>query len=104
MIAADHALAAAPSILFDAVVLAPSPEAAALLTEQAAAVDWVRDAFGHLKVIGHVAAAAPLLERAGIAPDAGVIALEGPPSIAAFIAAAKTARIWAREPKVRPAA
>ena len=101
MIAADHALAGAPSILFDAVVLAPSAEAAAALTEQAAAVDWVRDAFGHLKVIGHVAAAAPLLERAGIEPDAGVIALEGPRSIAAFVAAAKTARIWEREPKLR---
>ena len=99
MIAADHALAGAPSILFDAVGLAPSAEAAALLTEQAAAGDWVRDAFGHLKVIGHVAAAAPLLERAGIAPDAGVIALEGPRSIAAFVAAAKTARLWEREPK-----
>ena len=101
MIAADHALAGAPSILFDAVVLAPSAEAAALLTEQAAAVDWVRDAFGHLKVIGHVATAAPLLERAGIEPDAGVIALEGPRSMAAFVAAARTGRIWEREPKLR---
>jgi catalase len=61
----------------------------------------VRDAFGHLKAIGHVAAAAPLLERAGIEADAGLVAFGGPRSIAAFIAAAKAGRIWAREPKFR---
>jgi catalase len=101
-IAADHALAAAPSVLFDAVVLAPSTEAVALLTREAAAVDWVRDAFAHLKVIGYVAAAAPLLERAGVEPDDGLVALDGRQSIAAFIRAAKSARIWDREAKVRP--
>ena len=97
MIAADHALASAPSTLFDAVVLAPSSETAALLTEEPAAVDWVRDAFRHLKVIGHVAAAARLLNGAGVEPDAGIVALDGARSIATFIAAAKTARIWDRE-------
>jgi len=100
-IAADHALSGAPSILFDAVVLAPSAEGAARLAGDAAAIDWVRDAFGHLKVIGHVAAAAPLLERAGVNPDAGVVEIDAGRSISAFITAAKKARIWAREPTLR---
>ena len=60
-------------------------------------VDWVRDAFAHLKVIGHVPGAAPLIERAGIAVDEGVIALGGAKDVTAFVAAAKGPRIWQRE-------
>ena len=54
----DHALAGAPSVLFDAVVIAPSSEGAAELLELAAAIDWIRDAFAHLKVIGFTPEAA----------------------------------------------
>jgi catalase len=102
-LAADHALAAAPSVFFDAVVLAPSAEGAAALMKEAAAVDWVRDAFGHLKVIGHLPEAKPLLGKAAIAPDAGVIELDSAKSIAAFIVAAKKQRVWDREPTLRSA-
>ena len=35
----------------------------------AAAIDWVRDAFGHLKVIGHTLEAQPLFAKAGLADD-----------------------------------
>jgi catalase len=100
-IAADHALSAAPSVLFDAVVVAASKEGTALLATQAAAVDWVRDAFGHLKVIGHVAAARALLDKAGVESDAGVVEVSTPKAFAAFVAAAKKQRIWDREPKAR---
>ena len=72
-----------------------------MLVTQAAAIDWVRDAFGHLKVIGVVKTAAPLLERAGVEPDAGVIPVEGAKGIARFINAAKGPRIWDREPTLR---
>ena len=100
------ALYAAPSILFDAVVVAPAIGAMKSLPREAAAIDWLRDAFGHLKAIGHVAAAAPLLEAAGIAPDAGVVALESGAAgkrdgIHRFIDAAKQHRHWDREPKLR---
>src|SRR6185369_15708249 len=67
------------------------------LAEHPNAVDWVRDAFGHLKVIGHVPGAAPLIGRAGIAVDEGVIALGGPKDVTAFVTAAKGPRIWKRE-------
>ncbi|MET0591906.1 MAG: catalase [Polyangiaceae bacterium] len=98
---ADHALSGAPSVFFDAVVLAPSEKGCAKLAREAAAIDWVRDAYGHLKVIGHLAAAAPLLERAGVEIDDGVIALNNPKDLAAFVTAAKAGRIWKREPKLR---
>jgi catalase len=103
MLPADRALLAAPSIFFDAVAMVPSEEGAARLVQEAAAVDWLRDAFGHLKVIGHGASAAPLFEKAAIAIDAddGVVALEGRAGVAAFIAAAKQHRIWARKPSLR---
>jgi catalase len=96
-IGADHALAAAPSILFDAVVVAAGGEGARRLAEHPSAIDWVRDAFAHLKVIGHVAGALPLLERAGIEMDDAVIGLDRPKDVGRFISAAKAGRNWDRE-------
>jgi len=100
---ADQALSGAPSIFFDAVALMPSQEGAAMLAKEAAAVDWLRDAFGHLKVIGHTAAAAPIFKQAGIGTEGeeGVILLEPRQSIDSFIIAAKKQKIWNREPKLR---
>jgi catalase len=101
LLPADHALSAAPSIFFDAVALMPSEEGGALLAQEAAAVDWLRDAFSHLKIIGYAAAAVPLFEKASVPADDGVVALEGREGIAGFIAAAKRQRIWEREPGLR---
>jgi catalase len=103
LLPADHALSAAPSIFFDAVALLPTEEGAALLAKEAAAVDWLRDAFGHLKVIGHTEAAAALFDKAAVPIDAddGVVALEGKTGAADFIKAAKRHKIWEREPTLR---
>ncbi len=98
---ADHALSGAPSVFFDAVTLLVSAEGAKALVKEAAAIDWVRDAFGHLKVIGHTADTAPLLKAAGIKADEGVIALETKGDTTTFIKTSKAGRIWAREPKLR---
>ena len=100
-IEADHALSGGPSIFFDAVVVAPSADGAAMLGREAAAIDWLRDAFGHLKVIGVVNAAAGLLDRAGIEADAGIVAIDTGKGVNGFIAAAKSGRIWDREPNLR---
>jgi catalase len=97
---ADHALAAAPSIFFDAVVLAVSSAGAQQLAKQVPAVDFVRDAFGHLKVIAATAEAQPLLDRAHVEADEGVITLESDSSVDAFVATAKRLRIWDREQKL----
>jgi catalase len=96
-IACDHALAAAPSVLFDAVAVVVSDAAARQLSADPHAVDWVRDAFAHRKVIGHSLEAAALLERAGVAPDPGIVALGAPRDVAGFVGAAMNGRIWARE-------
>jgi catalase len=101
----DMQLDGAPSVIFDAVVAAPSKAGADELVGNAASVDWLRDAFGHLKVIGCVAEAQPLLDKAGVAVDAriGVLKVEGKTGIDSFIEMARKHRIWDREPLVRPA-
>jgi catalase len=101
---ADMQLAGAPSIFFDAVTVIVSEAGARELAREAAALNFVSDAFNHLKVIGYLPAAKPLLQRAGITGelvDAGVVKLDGANAIAGFIAAAKKTRIWDREPNVR---
>ena len=104
LLPADMALDGAPSIFFDAVALIVAEAGAAKLAKDAVAVNFVADAFNHLKVIGFVPAAEPLLFRAGIAAelfDAGIVRLGDPPGEANFVAAAKKLRVWDREPKVR---
>jgi catalase len=98
---ADHALAGAPSIFFDAVAVCVSADGGEELAEEAAAVNWVRDAFGHLKVIGFTKTASPLFEAAGVHADEGLVAVDGGKGVAGFIAAAKLLRIWEREPTLR---
>jgi catalase len=97
MLAADGQLAGTPSVLFDAIAIILSDEGAQALATESAAVDFVRDAFGHLKAIAADKGAQTLLKAAGIRHDAGVV---GANDEAAFIAAAKT-RQWSREKSVR---
>jgi catalase len=100
-VAADHALSSGPSIFFDAVALVVSARGAELLVREAAAIDWVRDAFGHLKVIGTVEAAGPILAKAAVEEDAGVVDLAGRGGVKIFIEAARRQRVWEREPTLR---
>jgi len=97
-LAADGQLAGTPSIVFDAVALVLSKDGCAELLGEAAAVDFVRDAFGHLKAIGFTGEAQPLLDKAGVEPDDGVVDLAK--GARAYIVPAST-RQWKREPKVR---
>ena len=92
---ADGQLAGTPSVTVDAVALVLTTTAAEQLCADAAAVQFVADAFGHLKAIGHTPGAGPLMDRAGVVPDAGVVPL-GP----SFIKAAAR-RFYDREPSVR---
>ncbi len=91
---ADAQLFGQPSVTVDACAVILAAPACAKLVKEGAAVQWVMDAFGHLKAIGHNDAAKPLLDKAGVEPDAGVTDLE------AFVDAAKQ-RYWDREPNVR---
>jgi len=97
MLVADAQLAGTPSVLFDAVAVILSDAGAKALTVEGAAIDFVRDAFGHLKAIAADKGGRALLKAAHVGRDAGVVDVgdEG-----AFIAAAKT-RQWDREKSVR---
>jgi catalase len=68
-----------------------------MLAGEAAAKAFVADAFSHLKAIAADEGAQPLLDAAGVMPDAGVVDAS---DTKAFIKAAKT-RQWERESKVR---
>jgi catalase len=70
-------------------------EACRSLLREAAAIQFVMDAFGHLKAIGATAAAQPLLERAGIVEDEGVT------DVGVTFLEAATRRFFAREAQVR---
>jgi catalase len=104
LIPVDHRIDGGPSVMFDAVAVLAPAEGAAQLAMESAAVDFLRDAYAHLKVIGHLPSAAPLFARSGLSEgdaDEGVVALDGTGSVDAFVAAAAKGRVWDREPKVR---
>ncbi|MCW1926389.1 catalase [Luteolibacter arcticus] len=96
-----HSLSGGPSVFFDTVVILASEAAMGDLVREAAAVNWVRDAFGHLKVIGYSPEAVPLLEAAGVELDDGTIALDGAKAIKGYVTTAKGGRRWEREPSLR---
>ena len=97
ILAADGQLAGNPSVLFDAVAVILSDEGAKTLSMESAAIDFVRDAFGHLKAIAVDKGGRTLLRIANVGQDAGVVDTYDQD---AFIAAAKT-RQWDREKSVR---
>lgn len=97
MQAADGQLAGTPSAVFDAVAVVLSPEAAKALSKESAAVEFVSQAWAHLKAIASDAGGQTLLKAARVGNDAGIVEAE---DAKAFLAAAAT-RQWAREPKLR---
>ncbi|CAH0065683.1 catalase [Stenotrophomonas sp. GD03819] len=94
---ADGQLAGTPSAVFDAVAVVLSPEAAKALSKESAAVEFVSQAWAHLKAIASDAGGQTLLKAARVGNDAGIVEAE---DAKAFLAAAAT-RQWAREPKLR---
>jgi catalase len=97
LLEADGQLAGTPSVLFDAVAVVLSGEGAALLSAESAALDFVTDAFAHLKAIAVDDGGEALLAAAGVERDSGVVDAA---DVEDFVAAAKT-RQWEREARVR---
>ncbi len=95
MLKADGQLLGSPSQIFDAVAIILSEDGAAMLSKEGAAIQFVMDAFGHLKAIGANEAAKPLLDKAEIEPDDGITNLGSD-----FVKAAAR-RFYDREPKIR---
>jgi catalase len=101
-IAADHKIGGGPSVLFDAVALLPSESGAIELLKNPPAVDFVSDAFNHVKYIGYVHSALPLLKKAGIEMvDEGCIELSGNSSASEFVEICRKLRFWKREASIR---
>lgn len=69
---ADGQLAGTPSQIFDAAAVVLSEEGVNKYTNEGAAIQWIMDAFSHLKAIGHSKDAQPLLDKAGITASEGV--------------------------------
>jgi len=97
ILVANGQLAGTPSVLFDAIAVILSDKGAKSLAAESAAIDFVRDAFGHLKAIAADKGGQSLLKTAKVVADAGVMDANDQD---AFITAAKT-RQWAREKSVR---
>lgn len=95
---ADEKLDGGPSVVFDAVALLPSADGAKVIAGEPAVRDFIADAFAHHKFIAHVAAAAPLLQKAGVAPDGGFVALAKPADAAGFMKMCRKLRFWDRKP------
>ncbi|WP_047537616.1 catalase [Methylotenera versatilis] len=95
--AVDGQLAGTPSVIFDAVAIILSNEGAKTLSTESAVIDFIRDAFGHLKAIAVDNGGEVLVNKANITADKGVINAS---DIEAFISAAKT-RQFDREKSVR---
>jgi catalase len=100
-IEADEKIDGGPSVVFDAVAILLSDAGAQLLAGESTARDFAADAFAHCKFIGHNAAAKPLLDKAGVIPDGGVVSLGGPADAAAFLKACGRLRFWDREASVK---
>ncbi|KRB49213.1 catalase [Rhizobium sp. Root708] len=103
LIVAHHMIDGGPSVLFDAVALLASHQAIEDLVKEAAARDFVADAFQHCKFIGYDQSALPLLDKAGIASalDEGTVELSEAKDIAGFVEELGKLRVWGREPSVK---
>ena len=103
LVPARHMIDGGPSVLFDAVALLLPEGAGERLAGEAAARDFVADAFAHLKFIAFTAGAVPLMAKAGVAADAdeGLCEIVDAKSVDAFIVSCRKLRLWAREPAVK---
>tara|TARA_R110000787_G_scaffold150826_4_gene264773 strand:- start:1514 stop:3700 length:2187 start_codon:yes stop_codon:yes gene_type:complete len=98
-VAAKQMVDGGPSVLYDAVAVVASPDGAALLAMDAAAKDFVTDAFAHCKFIGLTAEAQTLFEKAGIADDLdeGCLPLATAKDATTLLTACRGLRHWPRE-------
>ncbi len=97
VIPADFQLAGGPSVFFDCLFLVLSGEGTATLLNETAAVAFVHDGFAHLKVIGATPDAQPLLDKAGVIADEGVLVGTRVSTGSSFLERAALGRIWKRE-------
>jgi catalase len=98
-VAAEQRVDGAPSVLYDAVVLATGADGAQQLRNLPAARDFVSDAFAHCKFIGYSESAAELFDAVGLADslDEGTLRLSKHADVAGFFDACDAMRYWPRQ-------
>ena len=101
-VAAKHKVDGGPSVLFDAIAIVVSEEGGRLLSLDAAAKDFVTDAFAHCKFIALTDEAEEIFERAGIIDDLdeACLPLDSAEDAQAFLTACHALRHWPRELEV----
>ena len=92
---ADMALAASPSVLFDAVAVLAGPAGDGELTKNPDAVGFLMDACRHLKAIA-VAGVPALSKKTAVDGVTGVLPLGGSKDVAGFIKLARNGKVWER--------
>jgi catalase len=93
----DASLDGAPSCLFDAVVVLGNAAGIKPLKTNPAALQWLRDAWRHLKVIGLDAAGGELAKAAGIGEDDAVLTVDSKRAVDNFCQWAARGKHVARE-------
>ncbi len=101
MVEAKQKIDGGPSVLYDAIAVVLSEDAAKTLAKDKTALDFVNDAFAHGKFIGHTLEARELFKKAGIEEaDDGFVLLEEAADVATFLDACGQLRLWDRELKM----
>jgi catalase len=95
---AHQTISGGPSVLYDAVALMVSDEAAVELANDPALRDFVSDAFAHSKFIAYVASVLPLLKAilGDRDLDAGFVKLETAKDVTKFVEDCRRLRFWER--------
>jgi catalase len=102
---AQQAIKGGPSVLYDAVAILISPDAANHLAGEPAARDFIADAFAHSKFVGYGDSARPLIEAilGKNAIDEGFIELKAVTDVSNFVETCRQLRYWQRGSKAEAA-
>ncbi len=96
----DEKVDGGPSVVFDAVAIVLTGEAAAVLSKDATVKDFVNDAHAHAKFVAHTDSSSALFDAVGIdetARDDGYHVVASKKSVTEFFEACRNVRFWERE-------
>jgi catalase len=98
---AHQALKGGPSVLYDAIAIMVSKDAAREISSEPAARDFIADAFAHSKFVAFVASARSLLEAVlgDDSIDEGFVELKMAKDTSKFVASCRQFRFWQRGAK-----
>ena len=99
LLEAQQAVAGAPSVLYDTVVIVTGPDGGQALADEPAARDFLTDAFTHFKVIGLGGSTDALVEASGLAGklDDACLAVGTAAEVTAYLARIAGPRQWTRD-------